>query len=58
LRSGLDYIESTARSQDVLILEVETNTNTAPFYEKNGYTIDAKHRFGEIVHLYKDLRKI
>ena len=55
--SLLANVESVARSAGVLILEAETNAATAVFYEKNGYTIDAKHRFGEVVHLYKDLRE-
>lgn len=53
----LKFVESKARSQDVIILVVETNTNTAPFYEKNGYTINSKNRFGETVHLFKKLEE-
>lgn len=55
--SLLEQIESVAQSQGVIVLEVETNTSTAPFYEKNGYTINSKNRFGETVHLFKRIEE-
>ncbi len=55
--SLLAYAESVAVSQAAQIIEVHTNMPTAPFYEKNGYIIDAKHRLLELVDMYKDVRK-
>lgn len=55
--SLLEHVESVARFRGVIILEVETNTSTMPFYEKNGYIINAKPRFGEMVRLFKKLQE-
>ena len=53
----LAHAEAEASSQGVQILDVQTNMYTAPFYQKNGFVLDAKHRFLEVVHMYKDLRE-
>jgi GNAT superfamily N-acetyltransferase len=56
----LHQAETVAASLGVKILDVQTSTQTAPFYEHSGFVIDAKRNFGGIVqsavHLYKDLR--
>ena len=53
----LKHVESEAVSRGVRVLEVQTNTDTMSFYEKSGYVVNAKHRFGWIVHMGKDLRQ-
>jgi GNAT superfamily N-acetyltransferase len=52
----LVHAESVALSQGAQILELRTNMSTTPFYEKNGYVIDATHRFLQVVDMCKDLR--
>ena len=52
----LRHAETVAVSLGVKILEVTTTMSTAPFYQYNGFVVDAKRRFCDVVHLYKDLR--